>query len=72
MVLQVGVIILFLSMVIASNFAEHIEEGLEVMMYSLHLPFMVIIPLLVLIVASIRNRFKRVKDKKTKSESDTT
>jgi spore germination protein KB len=53
-----GVILLFLSMVIASDFAEHIEEGLKSIMYPLHLPFMLIIPLFMLVITIIRNRFK--------------
>ena len=69
-VLPMGIIVLFLSMVIASNFAEHIEEGLGIttIMYPLHLPFMVIIPLFMLLVAIIRNRFKR----KDRSKSNAT
>ncbi|WP_342045841.1 GerAB/ArcD/ProY family transporter [Bacillus sp. OTU530] len=66
--LPMGVISLLLSMAIASNFAEHIEEGLETMMYSLHLPFMVIIPLFMLLVSMIRNGFK----KKDSSKSNVT
>jgi spore germination protein KB len=66
--LPIGVISLLLSMVIASNFAEHIEEGLDIMMYSLHLPFMVIIPLFMLLVSMIRNGFK----KKDRSKSNVT
>ncbi|MDQ0879405.1 GerAB/ArcD/ProY family transporter [Peribacillus sp. V2I11] len=57
-VLPAGIILIFLSMVIASDFSEHIEEGLNVIQYSLHMPFMVIIPSLMLLVAIIRNRFK--------------
>jgi spore germination protein KB len=60
-VLPMGVILLFLSMSIASSFTEHIEEGLDIMMYPLHLPFMVIIPLLMLLVALIRNGFKKLR-----------
>lgn len=54
-----GVILIFLSMSIATNFTEHIEEGLNIVPYSLHLSFMVIIPLFMLLVAMIRNRFKK-------------
>jgi spore germination protein KB len=61
-VLPIGIIIIFFSMTIASDFAEHIEEGLKVMQYPIHLPLMVIIPLLMLVIALIRNGFKK-KDK---------
>ena len=67
-VLPMGVILFFLSMVIASDFSEHIEEGLEIIMYPLYIPLFVIIPLIMLLVAMIRNRFK----KKGRSESNTT
>jgi spore germination protein KB len=46
-------------MVIASDFSEHIEEGLETIQYPLHIPFMVIMPLFMLFVAMVRNRFKK-------------
>ncbi|MNG29006.1 hypothetical protein D3C84_1143620 [compost metagenome] len=59
-------------MVIASDFAEHMEEGLVIAGYYLHIPFLMIIPLLMLVVSLIRNRFKRAKDKKIKSESNAT
>ncbi|MFP3125808.1 spore germination protein [Ectobacillus funiculus] len=68
-VLPVGIILIFLSIVIASNFSEHLEEGLVIAGYYLHIPFLMIIPLLMLLVAIIRNRFKKVKDKKIKSKS---
>ncbi|WP_342048180.1 GerAB/ArcD/ProY family transporter [Bacillus sp. OTU530] len=68
-VLPVGIILIFLSIVIASDFAEHLEEGFVITGYYLHIPFLMIIPLLMLLVAIIRNRFKKVKDKKIKSES---
>ncbi|MBZ5753750.1 GerAB/ArcD/ProY family transporter [Metabacillus rhizolycopersici] len=67
-VLPMGVILLFLSMMIASNFAEHIEEGLDIIMYPLNLPFIVVIPLFMLLVALIRNGFK----KKNRSKSNVT
>jgi spore germination protein KB len=59
MVLPAGIILIFLSMVIASDFAEHIEEGLETIQYPVHMPFMMIIPLLMLVITLIRNRFKK-------------
>jgi spore germination protein KB len=67
-VLPMGVILLFSSMTIASDFAEHIEEGLVTMQYPIQLPFLIIIPLLMLIVTLIRNRFK----KKDRSKSNVT
>lgn len=52
----IGVIILFLSITIARSFSEHVQEGLQVVPLLLHLPFQVLLPLLLLIVAFFRNR----------------
>jgi spore germination protein KB len=53
-----GLIILFLSITIASNVQEHIHEGLKVAMFALHIPLLVIIPPLLLLVAFLKNRKK--------------
>ncbi|RBW70032.1 GerAB/ArcD/ProY family transporter [Bacillus taeanensis] len=58
-VLPVGIIVLFSSMTVASDFSEHIEEGLKIVQYPIHLPLMAIIPLLMLIVVLTRNGFKK-------------
>ncbi|WP_078411258.1 GerAB/ArcD/ProY family transporter [Priestia abyssalis] len=57
-ILPVGMILIFLSMTIASDFSEHIEEGQDITSYYIHIPFHIVIPLLMLFVAMIRNRFK--------------
>ncbi|MCM2534345.1 spore germination protein [Neobacillus pocheonensis] len=58
-ILPAGVILTFLSMMIASNFAEHIEEGQTITSYYIHIPLHIIIPLFMVVVAMIRNRFKK-------------
>lgn len=58
-VLPTGIILIFLSMAIATNFAEHIEEGQKTAQYFIFLPILVIIPLVMLLVSMIRNGFKR-------------
>jgi len=58
-VLPLSIIVFFLSEIIASNFLEHMEEGLKVVQYPIHLPLMVIIPLFMLFITLIRNRFKK-------------
>jgi spore germination protein KB len=58
-ILPAGVILTFLSMMIASNFAEHIEEGQTITSYYIHIPLHIIIPLFMMVVAMIRNRFKK-------------
>jgi spore germination protein KB len=54
-----GLIVLFASVTMASNYAEHIKEGLVVVPIYLHWPFQIIIPSMLLIVAFFRNRKKK-------------
>jgi spore germination protein KB len=54
----VGFVILIISITIASNVAEHIEEGLGLVPVLLHIPFQVVIPCMLLIIAFFRNRKK--------------
>ncbi|ALC82297.1 MULTISPECIES: GerAB/ArcD/ProY family transporter [Bacillus] len=57
-----GIIIIFLSLAMASNFTEHLEKGRETLRYYIHIPLFIIIPLFLLLVAIIR---------KMKSKSNT-
>jgi len=68
--LPIGVILIYWSITITSNFPEHIEEG-HIVGSSFHILFYMILPLLMLVVSLMRNRFKRAKDKKINSESNT-
>ncbi|MFL0498776.1 GerAB/ArcD/ProY family transporter [Priestia megaterium] len=52
------IVILFLSITIASNFQEHLHEGLYVAKFVLHIPLFTIIPPLLLLVAFLKNRTK--------------
>ncbi|MFX3673464.1 MAG: GerAB/ArcD/ProY family transporter [Paenisporosarcina sp.] len=61
-----GVVILLLSITIASNFSEHVQEGLQVVPLYMHLPFQVIIPAFLLIIAIFRNRNKKSKRSRNK------
>jgi len=70
--LPAGMIVVYSSLTMASNFAEHIEKGYIILMDYFHIPFLMIIPLLMLLVSLIRNRFKKAKDEKGKSESSAT
>jgi spore germination protein KB len=54
----VGFVILLSSIIIASSFTEHMHEGLGAVPIYIHLPFQVIIPLLLLIIAFFKNRKK--------------
>ncbi|MGE6833841.1 GerAB/ArcD/ProY family transporter [Priestia megaterium] len=55
----VGLIILFLSVAIASNFQEHLHEGLKITPVVLNIPLYAIIPPLLLLVAFLKNRKKQ-------------
>ncbi|MGZ4161152.1 MAG: GerAB/ArcD/ProY family transporter [Neobacillus sp.] len=55
----IGLLILISSMTIASNYAEHIKEGLEIVTIYLHWPFQIILPCFLLIIAFFRNRKKQ-------------
>ena len=56
-----GLAILILSITIASNYSEHIKEGLHVITLYLHLPLQVIIPSLLLLIAFFKNKKKKSK-----------
>ncbi|MCM3389873.1 spore germination protein [Ureibacillus chungkukjangi] len=56
-----GLLLLVISISIASNFSEHVYEGLQIVPLYLHLPFQVIIPGLLLIIAFFKNRKKQRK-----------
>jgi len=53
-----GLIILFLSKSIASNYQEHIDEGLKFVPPHLHIPFQIGIPVILLVIAFFKNRKK--------------
>ncbi|KON90340.1 hypothetical protein AF332_16485 [Sporosarcina globispora] len=57
-ILPIGCILIFWSMSLASNFSEHIGESRYVDSY-ITVYFHIIIPLLMLVVTLIRNRFKK-------------
>ncbi|MED3954643.1 GerAB/ArcD/ProY family transporter [Priestia aryabhattai] len=54
-----GLIILFLSITIASNIQEHNYEGLKMAMFVVHIPLVAIVPVLLFLIAFIKNRKKQ-------------
>jgi spore germination protein KB len=64
----IGFIILFASVTIAANYAEHIKEGLVVVPIILHWPFQILIPCLLLVIAFFRNR-KQQKQQTTSNKT---
>jgi spore germination protein KB len=59
MVYPIGLVILILSITMASNFSGHLQEGLQIVTLYLHLPFQVIIPIILLGIAFIKNRIRK-------------
>lgn len=57
-VFPTGVILILLSKAIASNFIEHYEEGRYITSYYLFIIFLIVLPILMFLIALIRNRFK--------------
>jgi spore germination protein KB len=53
-----GFIILIGSLTVASNFSEHIQEGLKIVPFFIHWPMQIIIPCILLMIAFFRNRKK--------------
>nr|WP_263323253.1 spore germination protein [Neobacillus sp. Marseille-Q6967] len=53
-----GMVILFMSVTIASSYSEHLQEGLKFVTRFLSPPFFAIIPLLLLGIAFLKNRKK--------------
>ncbi|MFP8642561.1 GerAB/ArcD/ProY family transporter [Priestia aryabhattai] len=58
LVFPIGLVILFYSLSLAQNYFEHIYEGLNIIPFTLHLPFQIVIPALLLVIAFLRNRKK--------------
>lgn len=71
LVYPLGISVLLLSIAIASNFSEHIKEGLNIVTIYMHIPLQVGIPLLLLLFAIIRHRssFLFRKQEKTKEKA---
>ncbi|MFD6440290.1 GerAB/ArcD/ProY family transporter, partial [Peribacillus sp. NPDC060186] len=55
----IGFVILLISIVIASSYSEHIHEGLGAVPIYVHLPFQVLIPVFLLVIAYFKNRKKK-------------
>jgi len=55
----IGLIVLFMSLTISSNFQEHLHEGIGVEMFFLQIPFLSVIPILLFLVAFLKNRRKQ-------------
>lgn len=54
-----GFVTLFFSIATASNMTEHIHEGIDVLPFITQLPFQIIIPFIILVIAFFKNRKKK-------------
>ena len=63
-----GIVVLLLSHIIASDLQEYLIEGGKYLHYTIHLPFQIIIPILLLIIAFVKNR--KHKEHSLMSESE--
>ncbi|MCM3788980.1 spore germination protein [Domibacillus indicus] len=59
MILPAGLILVFLSVAIAEDFAEHSEEGFTTFISYFSAPLLIILPFVMLIIAFIRHRFTK-------------
>ncbi|WHY94494.1 GerAB/ArcD/ProY family transporter [Neobacillus cucumis] len=55
----IGIIVLFASITTASTYAEFVKEGFDFFPYLFSLPFQIIIPSILLLIAFFRNRKKK-------------
>lgn len=59
LVYPMGIVVLLLSVLIASSYAEHTQEAMEWLPMYIHFPFQVILPIILLIIAFLKNRNKK-------------
>jgi spore germination protein KB len=57
--IPIGSLIALVSILITGNFAEHIEEGLEIVPLYIHVPFQFILPLFILVIMIFKTRGKK-------------
>lgn len=57
LVYPLGLMVLLLSIAIASNYPEHITEGLKIVPLYIHIPLQIIVPLCLLLIAVVRHRY---------------
>ncbi|WP_309247440.1 GerAB/ArcD/ProY family transporter [Priestia megaterium] len=56
LVFPIGLVVLFYSLSLTQNYFEHVYEGLKIGPFTLHFPFQIVIPALLLMIAFLRNR----------------
>lgn len=56
-----GVVVVLLAHILASDLQEYLVEGGKYLQYTIHLPLQIVIPILLLIIAFVKNRKKQQK-----------
>jgi spore germination protein KB len=56
LIYPMGIILLMCSLIMAHGYIEHIQEGLIVVPYFLHLPLQIVIPILLLVITWIKQK----------------
>jgi len=57
LIIPIGVIVLITSIIIAESFPDHLDKGLKIVPYYLHIPLQIVIPLLLVTVGGIRYKW---------------
>jgi spore germination protein KB len=52
----IGILILFLAVIPASSYSEHIQIGLKIVPYYLHIPLQIVVPLLLFLTIKIKKK----------------
>ncbi|SDX56641.1 GerAB/ArcD/ProY family transporter [Paenibacillus sp. CF384] len=60
LIMPIGLIVLFSSLTIAGSLTEHLQEGLKIVPYYLHLPLQYAIPTVLMLIGLIRRRWRSV------------
>lgn len=58
-ILPLSILIVYISVTMAWNYNEHLYEGKNIVTYYLHIPFQIVIPVLLLITAFLKKRIKK-------------
>ncbi|RDI45982.1 GerAB/ArcD/ProY family transporter [Falsibacillus pallidus] len=58
-IVPLGLLVTYCSMAISANFPQHIEEGINIVPYYLHIPFQIVMPLVMMAVIIIKKKVKK-------------
>ncbi|WP_433742438.1 GerAB/ArcD/ProY family transporter [Falsibacillus pallidus] len=58
-IVPIGLLVTYCSMAISANFPQHIEEGLNYVPYYLHIPFQIVLPMVMMAIIMIKKKIKK-------------